>query len=74
MAELQRKIELQSIEDLQFLVGNIRRGANEKIDQALPTIEGEGEDAMRKRVEEDVHDVRILPHKPHRDILFWTSR
>lgn len=57
MAELQRRIELQSIEDLQFLAANIRRGANEKIDQALPPMEGEGEDAMRKRVEEDVHAV-----------------
>ncbi|CAG8954340.1 hypothetical protein HYFRA_00005964 [Hymenoscyphus fraxineus] len=55
MAELQRRIELQSIEDLQYLAANIRRGANEKIDQALPPMEGEGEDAMRKRVEEDVH-------------------
>ncbi|KAG9237859.1 hypothetical protein BJ875DRAFT_114193 [Amylocarpus encephaloides] len=55
MAELQRKIELQSIEDLSFLVGNIRRGANEKINEALPPVEGEGEDAMRKRVEEDAH-------------------
>ncbi|KAH6682881.1 hypothetical protein B0J14DRAFT_133607 [Halenospora varia] len=51
-----RKIELQSVEDLQYLIANIRRGANEKIDQALPPMEGEGEDAMRNRVAEDVHD------------------
>ncbi|KAF4628980.1 hypothetical protein G7Y89_g9173 [Cudoniella acicularis] len=51
-----RKIELQSMEDLQYLIANIQRGANEKIDQALPPMEGEGEDAMRKRVAEDVHD------------------
>lgn len=52
-----RRIELQSVEDLQYLISNVRRGANEKIDQALPPMEGEGEDAMRKAVEEDVHDV-----------------
>jgi hypothetical protein len=57
MTELQRKIELQSIEDLQFLVGNIQRGAEEKIDQALPPMDGAEEDAMRKRVEQDVHSV-----------------
>ena len=57
MAELQRKIELQSIEDLQYLVGNIQRGAGEKIDQALPPMDGVEEDAMIRRVEEDVHNV-----------------
>ena len=55
MAEFHRKIELQSPDDLQYLVSNIRRAANEKIDKDLPPIEGE--DKMRERVEELVHSV-----------------
>jgi kinetochor protein Mis14/NSL1 len=58
MAEFHRKIELQSPEDLQYLVSNIRRAANEKIDKDWPPIEEE--DTMRKRVEELVHDVFTL--------------
>ncbi|KAF8866137.1 hypothetical protein BDZ45DRAFT_720289 [Acephala macrosclerotiorum] len=53
MAEFQRKIELQSPDDLQYLVSNIRRAANLEIDKNLPPIEGE--DKMRPRVEELVH-------------------
>ncbi|CZR57480.1 uncharacterized protein PAC_07369 [Phialocephala subalpina] len=53
MAEFQRKIELQSPDDLQYLVSNIRRAANVEIDKNLPPIEGE--DKMRTRVEELVH-------------------
>jgi kinetochor protein Mis14/NSL1 len=55
MAEFHRKIELQSPDDLQYLVSNIRRAANEKINKDLPPIEGE--DKMRERVEELVHHV-----------------
>jgi kinetochor protein Mis14/NSL1 len=58
MAEFHRKIELQSPDDLQYLVSNIRRAANEKIDKDLPPIEGE--DKMRERVEELVHSVCLL--------------
>ncbi len=58
MAEFHRKIELQSPDDLQYLVSNIRRAANEKIDRDLPPIEGE--DKMRERVEELVHSVFIF--------------
>jgi kinetochor protein Mis14/NSL1 len=65
MTEFHRKIELQSSEDLQYLVSNIRRAANEKIDKDWPPIEEE--DTMRKRVEELVHDVctpfSLLPSK-----------
>ncbi len=59
MAEFHRKIELQSPDDLQYLISNIRRAANEKIDKDLPPIEGE--DRMRRRVEELVNDVRFHP-------------
>ncbi|KAI9745969.1 MAG: hypothetical protein M1818_000650 [Claussenomyces sp. TS43310] len=54
MAEVHRKIELQEQDDLRFLVNNVRRAANDKIDLALPPIEGE--DALRRRVEELVHE------------------
>ncbi|KAL2072211.1 hypothetical protein VTL71DRAFT_11554 [Oculimacula yallundae] len=54
MAEFQRKIELQSPDDLQYLVSNVRRAANEKIDKDWPPIEGE--DKMRERVEELVNE------------------
>ncbi|RKF60074.1 putative kinetochore protein [Erysiphe neolycopersici] len=49
MNEFQRKIELQSSDDLQFLVSNIRRAARGKIDQDLPPLRGE--DAIRTQVE-----------------------
>lgn len=58
MAEYHRKIELQSPDDLQYLISNVRRAANEKIDKDLPPIEGE--DKMRRRVEELVHDVCVI--------------
>lgn len=54
MAEHHRKIELQSPDDLQYLISNVQRAANEKIDKDLPPIEGE--DKMRRRVEELVQD------------------
>lgn len=55
MAEYHRKIELQSPDDLQYLVSNVRRAANEKIDKDLPRIDGE--DEMRSRVEEIIQAV-----------------
>ena len=65
MAEHHRKIELQSPDDLQYLISNVRRAANEKIDKDLPPIEGE--DKMRRRVEEMVQEVcpsPIFPFNP----------
>jgi hypothetical protein len=60
MADVHRKIELQEQDDLLYLVNNARRRANERIDLALPPIEGE--DALRQRVEELVHSVSTLPY------------
>lgn len=54
MAEFHRKIELQSPDDLQYLISNVRRAAHEKIDRDLPPIEGE--DRMRRHVEDLVQD------------------
>jgi kinetochor protein Mis14/NSL1 len=59
MAEFHRKIELQSPDDLQYLISNVRRAAHEKIDRDLPPIEGE--DRMRRRVEDLVQEV-CFPH------------
>lgn len=53
-----RKVELQSPLDLQYLIANVQRAAREKLDRHLPPDAApEGEDAMRKRVEELVDEV-----------------
>lgn len=55
-----RKVELQSPADLAFLIANVQRAARQKIDTHFPpdaAPEG-GEDAMRRRVEELVDEVR----------------
>lgn len=57
MADVHRKIELQEQDDLRYLINNARRRASEKIDEALPPIQGE--DALRRRVEEIVHEVSL---------------
>ncbi|KAI7336376.1 hypothetical protein KC315_g2797 [Hortaea werneckii] len=52
-----RKIELQSPADLTYLIANVSRAAREKIDKHLPPDAApEGEDAMRKRVEQLVEE------------------
>lgn len=56
-----RKIELQSPADLTYLIANVSRAAREKIDKHLPPDAApEGEDAMRKRVEQLVEEVGML--------------
>lgn len=57
MAENQRKIELQSPEDLRYLINNAKRAASEKIDRAFPPMANQGEDAMKIRVQELVDEV-----------------
>ncbi|PPJ53868.1 hypothetical protein CBER1_03259 [Cercospora berteroae] len=52
-----RKIELQSPADLTFLIANVTKAAQEKIDQHLPPDAAPvGGDAMRKRVEQLVDE------------------
>ncbi|KAK4498429.1 hypothetical protein PRZ48_011087 [Zasmidium cellare] len=52
-----RKVELQSPADLTYLIANVSRAAREKIDRHLPPDAApEGEDAMRRRVEQLVDD------------------
>jgi hypothetical protein len=57
MADVHRKIELQEQDDLRYLINNARCRASEKIDEALPPIQGE--DALRRRVEELVYEVSL---------------
>lgn len=53
-----RRIELQSPQDLTYLVANVSQAARTKIDTHLPPDAApEGEDAMRTRVEQLVDDV-----------------
>lgn len=59
MTEFQRKIELQSLDDLQYLVSNLRRAAYGKIEKDLPSMEGE--DPMRMCVESIVSQVQYHP-------------
>jgi kinetochor protein Mis14/NSL1 len=55
----QRKIELQSPEDLTYLLANVRRAAAERVNEAFPPVEGaQGEDELRNRIEELVEEVR----------------
>ncbi|KKY30933.1 putative kinetochore protein [Diaporthe ampelina] len=64
-----RKIELQSPEDLTFLINNVRRAAEEHINAAFPPVEGQddaaaGDDELRVRIEKLVADVcYFLPHQ-----------
>jgi hypothetical protein len=52
-----RKIEVQSPEDIRFLLENLSRCAREKIDLHLPPGAAERDDGLRKRVEEMVIEV-----------------
>lgn len=67
MAETQhfRKIELQSNDDLTYLINNIRQAAALEIEKALPQIhtatEERKEDDMRVVVERLVGEVHSLP-------------
>lgn len=67
-----RKIELQSPEDLTYLINNVRRAAAEHLGAAFPPVEGADdveEDELRVRIERLVNDVRgaiylVLPYLP----------
>lgn len=58
-----RKIELQSPEDLIYLVNNVRRAAAEHINAAFPPVDDADdgqEDELRVRIEQIVDEVRDL--------------
>lgn len=54
-----RKIDLQSPEDLTFLITNVRRAAAEHLSEAFPPVEGDdaGGDELRVRIEQIVDEV-----------------
>ncbi|KAF7544647.1 hypothetical protein G7Z17_g9783 [Cylindrodendrum hubeiense] len=52
-----RKIELQSNEDLAYLIANVRAAAADRLNEAFPHVEGEdGEDELRNMIEELVNE------------------
>lgn len=64
-AQAQRRIELQSPEDLTYLITNVRNAAAVRLNEAFPQVEGqEGEDELRNQIEALVNEVRPSP-APH---------
>ena len=63
-AAAHRRIELQSPEDLAYLIDNVRRAAADSINAAFPPVDhpldGHDEDELRNRIEQLVNDVRPL--------------
>lgn len=68
MDGVHRKIELQSPEDLTFLINNVRRAAEEHINAAFPPVDdgqddaAAGGDELRVRIEKLVADVCCFPN------------
>ncbi|KAI5467999.1 hypothetical protein BGZ63DRAFT_372733 [Mariannaea sp. PMI_226] len=57
VSQVQRKIELQSNEDLAYLIANVRRAAAERLNEAFPHVEGDdGEDELRNQIEKLVNE------------------
>ena len=57
----QRKIELQSADDLAYLIANVRRAAAAHLDEAFPPVEGaQEEDELRTQIEALVDEVSFL--------------
>ena len=55
---VQRKIELQSPEDLSYLITNVRNGAAQRLNEAFPQVQGaEGEDELRNQIEALINEV-----------------
>lgn len=65
VSSVQRKIELQSPEDLSYLINNVRNAATVRLNEAFPQVEGEdGEDELRNQIEALVNDVGIRLNDP----------
>ncbi|KFA79071.1 hypothetical protein S40288_08158 [Stachybotrys chartarum IBT 40288] len=58
VAQVQRRIELQSPEDLTFLVGNVRKAARARVDEAFPHVEAAAadDDDLRNQIEALVNE------------------
>lgn len=71
-----RKIELQSPEDLTFLINNVRRAAEEHINAAFPPVDdgqddaAAGGDELRVRIEKLVADVCFSSLNPSLSFLY----
>lgn len=67
-----RKIELQSPEDLTFLINNVRRAAEEHVNAAFPPVDDSQDDAdeLRVRIEKLVADVCFLNYLSISHALF----
>jgi kinetochor protein Mis14/NSL1 len=53
-----RKIELQTPEDLTYLISNVRRAAQTRLNEAFPPVDGaDGDDELRSRIEVLVNEV-----------------
>ncbi|EFY92496.1 kinetochore protein mis14, putative [Metarhizium acridum CQMa 102] len=63
-SQAQRKIELQSPEDLAYLVAKVRGAAAARINEAFPHVPGQGEDELRNQIESLVNEVRPPPPPP----------
>lgn len=58
VSQVQRRIELQSPEDLTYLITNVRNAAATRLNEAFPHLEGhEGEDELRNQIEAFVNEV-----------------
>lgn len=74
VSQVQRKIELQSPDDLTFLIANVRRAAAERLNEAFPVVEGnDGEDELRNQIEKLVNEVKTPLLLQLRDQSLLTS-
>jgi kinetochor protein Mis14/NSL1 len=58
VSQVQRRIELQSPEDLTYLITNVRNAAATRLNEAFPLVDGGGEDELRNQIEALVNEVR----------------
>ncbi|KAM0555929.1 hypothetical protein ACHAPJ_005908 [Fusarium lateritium] len=57
VSQVQRKIELQTPDDLSYLIANVRRAAAEQLNAAFPVVEGnDGDDELRIQIEKLVNE------------------
>ncbi|KFG79018.1 putative kinetochore protein mis14 [Metarhizium anisopliae] len=63
-SQAQRKIELQSPQDLAYLVAKVRGAAAARINEAFPHVPGQGEDELRNQIESLVNEVLYSPLPP----------
>ncbi|PHH88577.1 hypothetical protein CDD83_7345 [Cordyceps sp. RAO-2017] len=60
---VQRRIELQSAEDLTYLLANVRRAAAARLDEAFPAVAAaDGDDELRDRIAALVNEVSLPLH------------